>query len=172
MCYNISANLKLRRMQMKLSSIPDVFIPKITSGNITKKYTADIEVENTVDKSRRNLMIAGATVGAAICASLLIGYRKGVTPKTLATNTIQKVKTAYRKRHPEKDPLLKLIGNSRDKAALRKYEAYIADKKSKSLTKKFLDGEFSKKPDIVIKKILKNNSNFHELIVRTTGYEV
>ena len=44
---------------MKLSNIPDVFIPKITSGNITKKYTADIEVENTVDKSRRNLMIAG-----------------------------------------------------------------------------------------------------------------
>ena len=84
---------------MKLSNIPDVFIPKITSGNITKKYTADIEVENTVDKSRRNLMIAGATVGAAICASLLIGYRKGVTPKTLANNTIQKVKTAYRKRY-------------------------------------------------------------------------
>lgn len=157
---------------MKLSSIPDVFIPKITSGNITKRYTADIEVENTVDKSRRNLMIAGATVGAAICASLLIGYRKGITAKSFATNTIQKVKKAYRKKYPEKDPLLKLIGNNRDKTAVKKYEAYLAEKKSKSLTQKFLDGKFSKKPDIVIKKILKNNSTFHELIVRTTGYEV
>ncbi len=150
--------MKVNRLNQTMVS-PDYYNHRIQNNNNEQQYYPNYKEE----RKKIFLGLAGlAVIGAAAVITCAAKDNN-----TTALKYMQNKATSFVLKLSNKeqiDPVTKLLEGKRDAEALKKYQAYIAQKKIDSLQKKFLDGSFNNRSSEVYNHLISNKHKLQKII--------